>query len=118
MRLIMKHRDETRSLDIMAMPIADAIACEQYTDMPWTDWRAAVLDDRALAIQFAWWLAGRREGVTEKFSSIDLDLAQMEWSSELTDEEKADVKGVRDEADPDESKSDDRPTGPAETPAG
>ena len=119
MKIVMKHRDETRTLDVMTMPIADAIACEQYTDMPWTDWRAAVFDDRAVAIQFAWWLAGRRQGVAEKFSAVDLDLAAMDWSSEFTDEEKAALEAVRDDDDDeDEPQGDDRPTGPAETPAG
>lgn len=130
MRLVMKHRDETRTLDITSMPIGDAIACEQFTDMTWTDWHDAVFENRALAVQFAWWLAGRREGVTEKFSAVDLDLAQMDWSAEFTDEEQAALDAIeaREKADDagdadaggdaDEPQGDDRPTGPAETPAG
>lgn len=130
MKLVMKYGGEPRALDMTSMPIGDAIACEQFTDMTWTDWRDALFENRALAVQFAWWLAGRREGVTEKFSAVDLDLAQMDWSAEFTDEEqaaldaiealeKADDAGDADAGgDADEPQGDDRPTGPAEIPAG
>ena len=116
MNIVMTAGDETRTLDLNTMPIRDAMDCERLTSMSWVEWREALAQDRASAVAFAWWIAGKRAALeVGKFSEIDLDLAQLRWSVELTDEE----KGAEDDAPEDEDGDDvSRPTGPdeAETP--
>jgi hypothetical protein len=115
MNIVMTAGEETRTLDLNTMPIRDAMDCERLTSMSWVEWREALGQDRASAVAFAWWIAGKRAQLeVGKFSEVDLDLAQLRWSVELTDEEKA----TEDET-PDEDGDDaTRPTGPdeAETP--
>lgn len=116
MLVIMNAGDAERRLDLGTMPIKDAAECERLTGLTWTEWRTALAEDRAAAVAFAWYLAGKREGVeTGRFSDIDLDLAKLRWSVELSEEEKAIAEA--DEADGDEDP--DLPTSPveAETPA-
>jgi hypothetical protein len=114
MKFVMVHGEESRSLEITTMPIADAIACEKFADMTWVEWREALLEDRAVAVQFGWWLAGRRAGVVEKFSEVDIDLARISWSVELSDDERATAEA--DEPAADEATDAERPTGAGETP--
>jgi hypothetical protein len=117
MKLIIRTPDETRSLDISTMPIRDASDCERLTGMTWVEWREALTQDRALAVQFAWWLAGKRDNLTQpKFSDIDLDLATLRWDVELSEAEQAAV----DAATPEAGEPDARPTGSGQegTPTG
>ena len=114
----MSEGDVKRELDLATMPIREATLCEKYTGMSWVEWRNALGDDRALAVQFAWWLAGNRAGDEGRFSDVDIDLAQLRWSVELSPEEEALVDAIEDE---DGAADDaDLPTGLAEeeTPAG
>jgi len=86
----MSIEDQERKLDLSTMPIKDAAECERLTGSTWTEWREQLAQDRASAIAFAWFLAGKRDGLeTVKFSEIDLDLAKLRWSVELSDEEQA-----------------------------
>jgi hypothetical protein len=112
MNIVMTAGEETRTLDLNTMPIRDAMDCERLTSMSWVEWREALAQDRASAVAFAWWIAGKRQGVeVGKFSEVDLDLAQLRWSVELTDEE----KGTEGETPEDEDGDDATiPTGPAE----
>jgi len=108
MKLIIRTPDETRNLDISTMPIKDAEDCERFTGMTWVEWREALTQDRASAVKFAWWLAGKRDNLTQpKFSDIDLDLASLRWDVELTDAEQATVDAATVEA----GEPDSRPTG-------
>jgi hypothetical protein len=113
MNIIMNAGDESRSLDLGTMPIKDAAECERLTGWSWVEWREALASDKAAAVGFAWWLAGRRAGVEQgKFSDLDLDLAKLRWSIELSDEEKAQVEAANSEDADDQDES--LPTGPAE----
>ncbi len=90
MKIIMTVADESRGLDLSTMPVKDASECERLTGMSWTQWREELATDRAAAVAFAWWLAGKREGVDQgKFSDVNIDLAQLNWAVELSDEEQA-----------------------------
>jgi hypothetical protein len=76
MNIVMTAGDETRTLDLNTMPIRDAMDCERLTSMSWVEWREALAQDRASAVAFAWWIAGKRAALeVGKFSEIDLDLA-------------------------------------------
>ena len=89
MLIVMNAGEESRSLDLATMPIKDAAECERLTGWSWVEWREALASDKSAAVGFAWWLAGRRAGVEQgKFSDLDLDLAKLRWSVELSDEEK------------------------------
>jgi len=89
-KIVMSIEDQERKLDLSTMPIKDAAECERLTGLTWTEWREQLAQDRASAIAFAWFLAGKRDNLeTVKFSDIDLDLAKLRWSVELTDEEQA-----------------------------
>jgi hypothetical protein len=118
MKVVMRLEDQERKLDLATMPIKDAAECERLTGLTWTEWREQLAQDRASAIAFAWFLAGRREGhPAVKFSDIDIDLAKLRWDVELSDEEQALIDaGSAAEEDADSE----IPTGPdeAETPAG
>ena len=88
MKIVMSIEDQERKLDLATMPIRDAAECERLTGLTWTEWREQLAQDRATAIAFAWFLSGKRDGLeTVKFADIDIDLAKLRWSVELTDEE-------------------------------
>lgn len=104
--------DETRTLDLASMPIKDAMECERLTSWSWIEWRENLAADRASAVAFAWWLAGKRAGLdVGRFSELDLDLAKMRWSAELSDDEQELLDATQ--ATESESAGDDaeRPTG-------
>lgn len=110
MRLIIRTPEETRSLDLGTMPIRDASDCERLTGWTWVEWREALTQDRAQAVQFAWWLAGKRDNLSQvKFSDVDLDLAGLRWDVELTEAEQHLVDAAGSELGSGES--DTRPTG-------
>lgn len=117
----MSAGDESRTLDLSTMPIKDAMECERLTSWSWIEWREALASDRATAVAFAWWLAGKREGLSVgRFSDLDLDLAKLRWAAELSDDEKELLEPAGDGGDDDEGDDADRPTGLAEeeTPTG
>jgi hypothetical protein len=108
----MTFGDESRTLDLASMPIREAAECERLTGWTWTEWRTHLAEDRANAVAFAWWLAGRRAGLdVGKFTDVDLDLAKLRWAVELSDEEQAQVDAAEEAADDEDP---DLPTGPAE----
>jgi hypothetical protein len=115
MKIIMTAGDESRALDLSTMPIKDAAECERLTGWSWAEWRENLGHDRANAVAFAWWIAGRRAGVdVGKFSEIDLDLAQLTWSVELDDAEQelidnAETTGEGDAARPTSSDQEETP---------
>ena len=110
MKIIMTAGQESRALDLATMPIKDAADCERLTSWTWTEWRSALARDSASAVAFAWWLAGRRAGVeVGRFSDVDLDLAKLNWSVELSDEEQAAMESAGDESAEGDAE---RPTGP------
>lgn len=111
MKVVMTHGDQARDLDLSTMPIKEAALCEQYTGMSWVEWRSALAADRATAVQFAWWLAGSRAGEGGRFSDVDIDLAKLRWSVELSDEEQAEADALDGE---EASEDADLPTGPDE----
>lgn len=113
MLIVMNAGEESRSLDLATMPIKDAAECERLTGWSWVEWREALASDKSAAVGFAWWLAGRRAGVEQgKFSDLDLDLAKLRWSVELSDEEKSQVEAAESTESVEEDES--LPTGPAE----
>ena len=118
MKITMTFEDSTRVLDLSSMPIKDANECERLTGWSWTEWRENLAKDRANAVAFAWWIAGKREGVdVGKFSDIDLDLAKLSWGVELDDAEQEMLDGAGSEGAEDDAS---RPTSSdeAETLAG
>lgn len=120
MRINMTVSDETRTLDLASMPIKDAMECERLTGWSWVEWRENLAADRASAVAFAWWLAGRRAGVdVGRFSDLDLDLAKIRWNAELSDDEQ-ELVDAQQASDEDAGDDADRPTGlePVETPTG
>lgn len=113
MIIVMTEGEQERRLDLSTMPIKDAAECERLTGMPWTEWRAALAEDRSSAVAFAWYLAGKRAGVeVGRFTDIDLDLAKLRWSVELSEEEQAAVDTA--ESEDSEGEDADLPTGPVE----
>ena len=93
------------------MPIKDAAECERLTGWSWVEWRESLASDKSAAVGFAWWLAGRRAGVEQgKFSDLELDLAKLRWSVELSDEEKSQVEAAESAECVEEDES--LPTGP------
>lgn len=119
MKIIMTAGDDSRTLDLGSMPIKDAMECERLTSWSWIEWREQLANDKAQAVAFAWWLAGRREGLeVGRFSDLDLDLAKLRWSAELSDDEKELIEPQGLDGDEDEGDDAERPTGPdeAETP--
>lgn len=104
--------DETRTLDLNSMPIKDAMECERLTSWSWIEWRENLAADRASAVAFAWWLAGKRAGLdVGRFSELDLDLAKMRWSAELSPDEQELVDAQNAASDEDAGDDADRPTG-------
>ncbi len=118
MKFVLSQGEESRTLEWDRMPIADAIECERITGWTYQEWRRALLEDRAQAIAYGWWLAGKRAGVdvgsfAEFLRSDTFDLGALRIEPILTDEERAVVEADESEAD------EEGPTGPeqAGTPA-
>lgn len=121
MKINMTVGEETRTLDLASMPIKDAMECERLTSWSWIEWRDNLSQDRASAVAFAWWLAGRRAGLdVGRFSELDLDLAKMRWSAELSDDEQEMLDAQGSSEDEGAGVDAERPTGleQAETPTG
>lgn len=71
------HGDETRDLDVNVMLMSEAESCESLTGWTEDEWRSALTENKVGAVRWAWWLAGKRAGVDERYSSIDLDLRKL-----------------------------------------
>jgi len=63
MKFVLTVGDQSRTLDWDHMPLPDAIECERVTGWTYHEWRKALIEDKAQAVAYAWWLAGKREGV-------------------------------------------------------
>lgn len=83
------YGDEARDLDVTTMLMSEAESCEKLTGWTEDEWRTEMAEGKVAAVRFAWWLAGKRAGVEERYSSIDLDLRKIGYEVVLTDEEKA-----------------------------
>lgn len=68
---------DVRDLDVMSMLMSEAEQCESLTGWTEDEWRAEMARNKAAAVRFAWWLAGRRAGVAERYSEVDLDLRRL-----------------------------------------
>lgn len=97
----------TRDLDVMSMLMSEAEQCESLTGWTEDEWRGALTENRVQAVRFAWWLAGRRAGADERYSSVDLDLRRLGVEAVLSDDERTEVGG-----DDEEGVAADLPTGP------
>ena len=104
------YDDEVRDLDVMSMLMSEAESCESLTGWTEDEWRDALTKNRVQAVRFAWWLAGRRSGAEERYSSVDLDLRRLGVEAVLSDDEQAEVGG-----DVEEGVAADLPTGPGES---
>lgn len=104
------HDDEVRDLDVTTFLMSEAESCESLTGWTEDEWRDALTHNKVGAVRFAWWLAGKRAGVEERYSSVDLDLRRLRVEAVLTDEEQA-----AQVADEDREAADaDLPTGPGD----
>jgi len=108
MKFLFKHKDEERVLEWETMPVPDAITCEKVTGMTHVEWRNAMIDDRAEALAFGWWIAGHRAGIdVGPFVDLLEDRSFDLWALSVIavpDEDQA--------APVDKGKSDEGPTGP------
>lgn len=100
------YDDETRDLDIMSMLMSEAELCETLTGFTEDEWRDQLTHNRVGAVRFAWFLAGRRAGASERMSDIDLDLRRLKVQVVASDGEEP--VGGGDE----EGAAADLPTGP------
>lgn len=102
------HGDEVRDLDVMTFLMSEAESCESLTGWTEDEWRDALTKNKVGAVRFAWWLAGKRAGVEERYSSVDLDLRRLRVEAVLSDDERAEA------ADAEEGVDADLPTGPGD----
>ena len=102
------HESEVRDLDIATMRMSEAEQCESLTGWTEDEWRNELSRNRVQAVRFARWLAGRRAGVAERFSEVDLDLRAL--SVELLRSPDEEPVGGDDT---EEGVAADLPTGPA-----
>ena len=104
------YGDEVRDLDIMSMLMSEAEQCESLTGWSVNEWHSELARNRVAAVRFAWWLAGRRAGVTERYSDVDLDLRRLGLEV-IASEGEEPVGG----GDTEEGVAADLPTGPADS---
>lgn len=81
--------NEKRVLDVEVLLMSEAETCEKLTGWTEDEWRQAMVDNRVQALKFAWWLAGKRAGVEEQYSTVDLDLRKLNTDVALDAEEQA-----------------------------
>ena len=74
-------------LDLDTMLISEAEQCETLTGWSASQWRDALVEDRARALKFALWLARTRAGDPVAWSDIDFDMADFDF--ELVEDEPA-----------------------------
>ena len=84
-----EYDGEVRDFDVTTFLMSEAESCESLTGWTEDEWRTGLGGNRVQAIRFAWWLAGKRAGVEERYSSVDLDLRRLRVEAVLTDEEQA-----------------------------
>ena len=102
------HGDDVRDLDVTVMLMSEAESCESLTGWTEDEWRAEMARNRVQAVRFAWWLAGKRAGVDERYSGIDLDLRRLGVEVVAAEGEEPVGVGVEEGADAD------LPTGPGD----
>lgn len=82
-----------RDLDRSTLMASEAVECEKLTGWTHSDWWEALVNNKAQATLFAWWLACKRAGkpAAAKFSALDIDLAKLvfDWSLSPEEEERA-----------------------------
>ncbi len=100
------YDDDVRDLDVMSMLMSEAESCESLTGWTEDEWRTELTHNKVGAVRFAWWLAGKRAGVAERYSDIDLDLRKL--GVEVVPSEGEEPVGGDDE----EGVAADLPTGP------
>ena len=105
------HGDEVRDLDVTVMLMSEAESCESLTGWTEDEWRDGLTRNKVQAVRFAWWLAGKRAGVEERYGSVDLDLRRLRVEAVLTDEERAEAEAAGDAG---EGVDADLPTGPGD----
>ena len=71
--------DRDWPLDLGSMLLSEAEECETLTGWTTPQWVDALLDSRARAIKFAYYLARRRAGEPLDYASIDLNLNDITW---------------------------------------
>lgn len=71
-------------LDLNTMLVSEAEQCETLTGWSATQWRDALLEDRARAVKFALWLARQRAADPVAWADLDFDMSTLDW--DLVDE--------------------------------
>jgi len=96
--------EETLTIDTGSMMLSEADDCERLTGWTVGEWDKALMDNRANAVRFAYWLGRKRAGnpVEGDFADIEFDLGIVDWKVEL----------------PEPESDEPRPTGKPEEPAG
>lgn len=94
---------ETRDFPFDLAMLSECDECERLTGWKWHEMVSNLLDSRARAIQFAWWIAGKRAGVTEVLSEVDFNIAAAKLELIIEDEDEAEAPaelGVTDDEGP------------------
>ena len=103
------HDDTARDLDLGTMKMRESIECQNLTGWTWPEWRNYLIEDRAEAVTFAWYLACKRHGDDVSFTELldILDQAKISFDVKESDDDPADK--------PAELGAEEGPTSPAET---
>jgi len=77
--------EETLTIDTGSMMLSEADDCERLTGWTVNEWDKALMDNRANAVRFAYWLGRKRAGnpVEGDFADIEFDLGIVDWKVEL-----------------------------------
>ena len=89
MLIRMTYRGESRELDTDDLYMSEEEQLEKFTGWLAPEWQQEWSRAHPTAWRFGWWLAGRRAGVEEKFSDVDLNWREL--ASEVVDPEAAPV---------------------------
>lgn len=87
--VIINYAGESLDLDLGSMRIVEAEECEQLTGWTHPEWKAALREDRARAVAFAWYLACKRAGQDVTFAAVreGFDMGKVEYSVRPVDDD-------------------------------
>jgi len=107
--IAINHDGTERELDMSTMKMRESMECQSLTGWTWPEWRSHLIEDRAEAVTFAWFLACKRHGDDVTFSGLldTLDQAKISFEVKESDDGPADK--------PAELGAEEGPTLPAET---
>ena len=69
-KIVLTYDGVSHDVEMSSLLVAEAEECEALTGWTGAEWQEALFSDRAIAVAFAWYLACKRAGEPQEFTTI------------------------------------------------